>query len=90
MGSVTRERIEAVRNFSNRVRADGERLADLIARETGKPLWEARTEWVVIGRQRRCRRPAPHGEEGNSPRGGVAFFPLRMVGRRARQHDVAL
>lgn len=54
------------------------------------PLWEARTEWVVIGRQRRCRRPAPHGEEGNSPRGGVAFFPLRMVGRRARQHDVAL
>jgi len=25
------------------------------------PLWEARTEWVVIGRQRRCRRPAPHG-----------------------------
>ena len=55
------------------------------------PLWEARTEWVVIGRlRRRCRRPAPHGEEGNSPRGGVAFFPLRMVGRRARQHDVAL
>ena len=38
------DRIERVRGFANRVRADGEKFADLIARETGKPLWEARTE----------------------------------------------
>lgn len=38
------ERIERVRSFANRVRADLEQFADIIARETGKPLWEARTE----------------------------------------------
>lgn len=38
------ERIERVRSFANRVRADLEKFADVIARETGKPLWEARTE----------------------------------------------
>lgn len=38
------DRIERVRNFANRVRADLEIFADLIARETGKPMWEARTE----------------------------------------------
>jgi succinylglutamic semialdehyde dehydrogenase len=37
-------RIELVRRFANEVRKDFERLAELIARETGKPLWEARTE----------------------------------------------
>lgn len=38
------DRIERVRGFANRVRADLEKIADTIARETGKPLWEARTE----------------------------------------------
>jgi succinylglutamic semialdehyde dehydrogenase len=38
------DRIERVRGFANRVRADLEKFADVIARETGKPLWEARTE----------------------------------------------
>ncbi|HKX90649.1 MAG TPA: aldehyde dehydrogenase family protein, partial [Sphingopyxis sp.] len=37
-------RTEALRRFADRVKAEGETLADLIARETGKPLWEARTE----------------------------------------------
>lgn len=37
-------RMELVRRFANEVRKDSERLATLIARETGKPLWEARTE----------------------------------------------
>lgn len=41
--SIT-ERIEVLRAFSNLVRRDGDALADLIAREAGKPLWEARTE----------------------------------------------
>ena len=37
-------RIETLRRFVNVVRAHEEALADLIARETGKPLWDARTE----------------------------------------------
>lgn len=37
-------RMELVRRFANEVRKQSERMADLIARETGKPLWEARTE----------------------------------------------
>lgn len=37
-------RIELVRRFANEVRKESEKLATLIARETGKPLWEARTE----------------------------------------------
>jgi len=38
------DRIGVMRTFSNIVKRDGEVLADLIAREAGKPLWEARTE----------------------------------------------
>jgi succinylglutamic semialdehyde dehydrogenase len=37
-------RIETLRRFANAVRARADALADTIARETGKPLWEARTE----------------------------------------------
>lgn len=37
-------RIEVARRFANEVRADAEKLADLIANETGKPRWEAATE----------------------------------------------
>lgn len=38
------QRIELLRRFANEVRAAADELAVLIARETGKPLWEARTE----------------------------------------------
>ncbi|HLL30321.1 MAG TPA: succinylglutamate-semialdehyde dehydrogenase [Allosphingosinicella sp.] len=37
-------RIETLRRFANTVRGKKEALADLIARETGKPLWETATE----------------------------------------------
>ncbi|HEU0067426.1 MAG TPA: succinylglutamate-semialdehyde dehydrogenase [Sphingomonas sp.] len=37
-------RAETLRRFANVVRTRAEPFADLIARETGKPLWEARTE----------------------------------------------
>lgn len=37
-------RIETLRRFANVVRARADAFADLLARETGKPLWEARTE----------------------------------------------
>ena len=41
-------RMEALRRFVNVVRARGELLTDCIARETGKPLWEARTEVEAV------------------------------------------
>jgi succinylglutamic semialdehyde dehydrogenase len=45
------ERIALLRRFADIVRARAEPFADLIARETGKPLWEARTEVeAVIGK----------------------------------------
>ena len=37
-------RTEALRRFANVVRNRENQLAELIARETGKPLWEAKTE----------------------------------------------
>jgi len=37
-------RSETLRRFANVVRSNAEDFADLIARETGKPLWEAATE----------------------------------------------
>jgi len=37
-------RIELMRRFANEVRKEQDDFAELIARETGKPLWEARTE----------------------------------------------
>jgi succinylglutamic semialdehyde dehydrogenase len=37
-------RIETLRRFANEVRSRERDFADLIARETGKPFWEARTE----------------------------------------------
>jgi succinylglutamic semialdehyde dehydrogenase len=37
-------RIEAIRRFANVVRTRETEFAELIARETGKPFWEARTE----------------------------------------------
>jgi len=44
-------RIELMRRFANEVRRAHEPFAELIARETGKPLWEARTEVEsVIGK----------------------------------------
>lgn len=45
------ERIERLRRYANEVRDCAEEFARLIARETGKPLWEARTEVdAVIGK----------------------------------------
>jgi succinylglutamic semialdehyde dehydrogenase len=41
-------RIETLRRFANVVRGHKEALADLIARETGKPLWETATEVEAV------------------------------------------
>jgi succinylglutamic semialdehyde dehydrogenase len=37
-------RMEMVRRFANEVRKESEKLATLIARETGRPMWDARSE----------------------------------------------
>ena len=45
------QRMELLRRFANEVRKQAEPFAELIARETGKPLWEARTEVeAVVGK----------------------------------------
>ncbi|WP_299326268.1 succinylglutamate-semialdehyde dehydrogenase [Parasphingopyxis sp.] len=41
-------RIETMRRFANIVRGKLDEFADLISRETGKPLWEARTEVEAV------------------------------------------
>ncbi|WP_324808834.1 succinylglutamate-semialdehyde dehydrogenase [Sphingomonas sp. LY29] len=41
-------RMEALRRFANVVRAREQDFADLIARETGKPFWEAKTEVASV------------------------------------------
>lgn len=41
-------RIELMRRFANELRRDAESLAKLIARETGKPLWESHGEVEAV------------------------------------------
>lgn len=41
-------RIEVARRFANEVRADADKIAELIAKEAGKPLWEAKTEVAAV------------------------------------------
>ena len=41
-------RIELLRRFANQVRKQAEPFAELIARETGKPLWETKTEVEAV------------------------------------------
>ena len=41
-------RMETLRRFANVVRGQTDKFADVIARETGKPLWEATTEVEAV------------------------------------------
>lgn len=41
-------RMELVRRFANEVRKEAEKLATTIARETGKPMWEAHAEVELV------------------------------------------
>ena len=41
-------RIELMRRFANEVRKVSDEMATLIAKETGKPMWEARTEVEAV------------------------------------------
>ena len=61
------ERIERMRRFVNEVRREQEEFAELIARETGKPLWEAKTEVeAVIGKVTRPYHPQGSAAPGQS------------------------
>lgn len=42
------QRIELMRRFANEVRKEQDEFAELIARETGKPMWEARSEVEAV------------------------------------------
>lgn len=44
-------RVETLRRFANVLRTKGAAFAELIARETGKPLWEAETEVESVGKK---------------------------------------
>ena len=44
----TARRMELLRRFANEVLKHADPFAELIARETGKPLWEARTEVEAV------------------------------------------
>ncbi|MGI8706501.1 MAG: succinylglutamate-semialdehyde dehydrogenase [Sphingomicrobium sp.] len=47
-GHSSAYRMEALRRFANVVRKKQDEFATLIARETGKPLWETRTEVAAV------------------------------------------
>ncbi|HVL29681.1 MAG TPA: succinylglutamate-semialdehyde dehydrogenase, partial [Sphingomicrobium sp.] len=53
-------RVETLRRFANVARGKLDAFADLIARETGKPLWEARTEVEAVINKVAVRHK-PHG-----------------------------
>ena len=38
------KRVDVLKRFAERLQANGDALTELIARETGKPLWDSRTE----------------------------------------------
>ncbi len=73
-------RVETMRRFANVVRARADAMADLIARETGKPLWESRTEVeTVIGK-------VDISVNAHSERTGQRRMEAPMNGRVALRH----
>ena len=73
-------RMELVRRFANEVRKDAELLATTIARETGKPNWEAQTEVEnVLARVEIAIR-------AHSERAGQRKFDSALQGNSAVRH----
>ncbi len=71
-------RMELVRRFANEVRQESESLATLIARETGKPLWEARTEVETVVNKveisiRAYAERTPQRQLDNAPQGTASL-----------------
>jgi len=73
-------RVETLRRFANTVRARAEPFADLIARETGKPLWEARTEVESV------MAKVDISVAAHSERTGQRRLDAPMGGRTALRH----
>jgi succinylglutamic semialdehyde dehydrogenase len=63
-------RVDILKRFAEGLERDKEPLADLIARETGKPMWESRTEVdsvaakVAISIKAYAERTSQHKQEG--------------------------
>ncbi len=79
------QRVELVRAFAEALDAERENLAGLIARETGKPRWEARTEvGAMVGKvdisiRAYHERTGVHVAEGGGGRGVVRHRPHGVV-----------
>ena len=73
-------RIETLRRYANGLLASEDALADLIAREVGKPLWEARTE-VELAATQVERAIAAYSE-----RTGMRRLEGALGGRNALRH----
>ena len=79
-------RIEMVRGFTARLRQDSDGLSDLLARETGRPLWETREEVQntiaqsdVFVRSLADRSPQRRIEQRNGLRGALRHKPLGVI-----------
>ncbi len=87
-------RIETMRRFVNVVRSKAEALADVISRETGKPLWDARSEveGVLAGAESAIsayhERTAQRRLEG--AHGDPFIAPAQALWRARRHHPVQL
>lgn len=73
-------RIEAVRRFVNNVRGHEEHLSDLIARETGRPLWDAKAEVQMLVAQ------ADYAVSALSERASQRRLEGAMGARQALRH----
>lgn len=98
------ERARCLRRFADLLRAEAERLAELIAIEVGKPLWEARTEVTAMAgkvditlgdgldalREREFELgPGQRGRWRNHSRGVVAVLgPFNFPGHLVHGHVV--
>jgi succinylglutamic semialdehyde dehydrogenase len=73
-------RIEAMRRFANVVRRQESELTELIARETGRPLWDCRTETTTV------IESIDHAVNAHSQRTGQKRLEGAMGARHALRH----
>jgi succinylglutamic semialdehyde dehydrogenase len=62
------EREQVVVAFAEKVKANSEQLAELVAKETGKPLWETRTEAAAVAGKVAISLRAYHERTGEAQR----------------------
>lgn len=77
------DRLSVLKVFSEKVKASSENLARVIAEETGKPLWEARTEVAAMAGKVDISLRAYHertGERGKNVAGTQIVLCHRPIG----------